>query len=409
MEKLRKKKEENLKRKEEELKKEKEKEQERPKSEEFNLISDSYSQEDELSHDKREPSNIQKIQEAGIKIEKNEDEIDEAKLFQEQFSSNFSKKIEEFLNEKLDNLKTSLLKETLENANKEVENYLTNSKISQSQIKKNTIHPNIQCDQCRVFPIVGDRYKCLICVNFDYCESCEEKNFNSSNPHPHAFIRIRKPELAPEVSMEKFVNEIFENKQPSNIPDSKKNNQIFDNKEPYNAKCLTSDLSLKYEVDDIKAKKSISKIIKMKNTGFMPWPRPHYIACLREKSDFLTTDHVAEAKVAPNDEINFEIKIDIDPSKIKPGHYKCVFKLLHPNQNLYFGDEVVIQIQIIEKDYYKQFMGLSRRERDAIESKVYEMRNENDLSVIEDKDIIIAYMKAEGNTEQAIIEIISRK
>ena len=145
----------------------------------------------------------------------------------------------------------------------------------------------------------------------------------------------------------------------------------------------------------------------MKNTGSMAWPRPHYIACLREKSDFSLTDHVAEAKVAPNDEINFEIKIDIDPTKLKPGHFKCVFKLLHPNHSLYFGEEVVIQIEITETDYYKQFMALNRREKELIERKVYEMRNENDLSVIEDKDIIIAYMKADGNTEQAIIEIIS--
>ena len=37
-------------------------------------------------------------------------------------------------------------------------------------------HTNVACDGCDMSPIVGVRYKCIVCKNFDYCEVCEEKN-----------------------------------------------------------------------------------------------------------------------------------------------------------------------------------------------------------------------------------------
>lgn len=57
-----------------------------------------------------------------------------------------------------------------------------------------SIHDNCQCDGCDMYPIVGSRYKCSVCQNFDYCSKCEE-HLN----HPHAFIKIDKPEDVPKV------------------------------------------------------------------------------------------------------------------------------------------------------------------------------------------------------------------
>ena len=39
-------------------------------------------------------------------------------------------------------------------------------------------------------PIVGIRYRCKECKNFDYCENCMEKNINI---HKHQFEKIEKP------------------------------------------------------------------------------------------------------------------------------------------------------------------------------------------------------------------------
>lgn len=56
------------------------------------------------------------------------------------------------------------------------------------------IHETVTCDGCGKYPIVGHRYKCIICHNFDFCERCEEKG-----DHPHAFLKIRTPHQAPKV------------------------------------------------------------------------------------------------------------------------------------------------------------------------------------------------------------------
>ena len=47
----------------------------------------------------------------------------------------------------------------------------------------------MRCDGCNAFPLVGIRYKCSVCHDFDFCETCEEKI-----PHPHSFLKIKAPE-----------------------------------------------------------------------------------------------------------------------------------------------------------------------------------------------------------------------
>lgn len=56
------------------------------------------------------------------------------------------------------------------------------------------IHVGIHCNGCGANPIIGNRFKCAVCDNFDYCEKCENLNKDS---HNHPFIKIYKPETAP--------------------------------------------------------------------------------------------------------------------------------------------------------------------------------------------------------------------
>lgn len=55
-------------------------------------------------------------------------------------------------------------------------------------------HPRIICDGCECAPVMGVRYKCAVCPDFDFCEKCED-----SIDHPHPFLKIRRPEMAPKM------------------------------------------------------------------------------------------------------------------------------------------------------------------------------------------------------------------
>ncbi|KAF8512331.1 hypothetical protein JB92DRAFT_2928993 [Gautieria morchelliformis] len=53
------------------------------------------------------------------------------------------------------------------------------------------IHEGWECDGCKTAPIVGVRWKCLVCDEYDLCDAC-----HSSEAHPveHQVLRIESPE-----------------------------------------------------------------------------------------------------------------------------------------------------------------------------------------------------------------------
>lgn len=64
--------------------------------------------------------------------------------------------------------------------------------IKPKDIQKKKVHSHVFCDGCRMFPIIGTRFKCMNCQNFDYCADCEEKY---SEIHQHPFLCIRDPKM----------------------------------------------------------------------------------------------------------------------------------------------------------------------------------------------------------------------
>lgn len=67
-------------------------------------------------------------------------------------------------------------------------------KKEEPKAEEKPIHQRYICDGCNAHPIVGVRYKCAVCDDFDYCEKCEEK---FSETHKHPFIKIYNPQLNP--------------------------------------------------------------------------------------------------------------------------------------------------------------------------------------------------------------------
>lgn len=79
-----------------------------------------------------------------------------------------------------------------ENKHKKMEHCPTMGNIMNKTFDNKKTHFGVRCDGCGTFPIVGCRYKCAVCDNFDYCEECEKK---FSQKHGHPLLKIRNPSM----------------------------------------------------------------------------------------------------------------------------------------------------------------------------------------------------------------------
>jgi len=60
--------------------------------------------------------------------------------------------------------------------------------LKNSKIENKTVHKNVTCNLCSMYPIIGNRFKCTICYDYDLCESCENATAES---HPHPMMKHR--------------------------------------------------------------------------------------------------------------------------------------------------------------------------------------------------------------------------
>lgn len=59
----------------------------------------------------------------------------------------------------------------------------------QQNIKEKAIHRRFTCDGCGMAPIVGNRYRCTVKENFDFCQNCE-----ATKEHEYPFICYKNPD-----------------------------------------------------------------------------------------------------------------------------------------------------------------------------------------------------------------------
>lgn len=119
-----------------------------------------------------------------------------------QKSQLFKKEEKNFIGKCQDQLNNIIggIKNNFNNVKDKVNNFIKKEeKVEEPKVIE---HSRVICDGCGMKPLVGVRYKCTVCKNFDYCENCEK---TKGAAHQHPFLKIRKPELAP-VQIKCFVN-----------------------------------------------------------------------------------------------------------------------------------------------------------------------------------------------------------
>lgn len=181
-------------------------------------------------------------------IEKKNKQINELEKF-EQIKNEINERIKTSIFEKIDEKKNidddkirNIIKEEIEKYMKEKEKTIIplfrslNPQAQKSIIKKsqnlenlyfskyaknNGVHDVIKCLRCFTEPIIGNRYKCLVCRNYNLCEKCYKSNLLSLD-HNHQFIKFNK---------KNELNIINENSKKENI-DIKEDKQdiIYENK-----------------------------------------------------------------------------------------------------------------------------------------------------------------------------------
>ena len=66
------------------------------------------------------------------------------------------------------------------------------------QTNQAAVHVGVQCENCKCTNLIGIRYKCFICENYNLCEKCEVYN-QSIHASGHCFLKLCAPETMREI------------------------------------------------------------------------------------------------------------------------------------------------------------------------------------------------------------------
>jgi len=101
----------------------------------------------------------------------------------------------------LENLMSTMMEKSLSKIVQATKEEVLKAQKSEDTEKK-VVHFGVACSGCGEKKIVGIRYKCTVCLNFNYCEKCE-----MNCKHPHNFIKMKERDLF----------ELFKPNQPKKI------------------------------------------------------------------------------------------------------------------------------------------------------------------------------------------------
>ena len=257
---------------------------------------------------------------------KNNEDLEKLKL---QIAKELESNYEKILNQE----KVKMSKEVNERIQliqKKYEGQLEQIKKQKKINSKNKIvHQKIKCEHCFMEPIIGYRYKCVECQNYNLCESCEEKNCYDEQ-HPHDFIKMRK---------EKKDN--ISNIKLNNFMDNKINNNNFEN--DYSFECLT-DLNEPKEVSE--GWQYFKLEIKLRNNQKNKWPNSKTKLILDTKNSELKINDIF---LNPQEFMETEkYTIEVVLGSLPPGKYKGAMQFEVDGK--IFGDGIFFYIIIKAKD-----------------------------------------------------------
>ena len=262
-----------------------------------------------------------------------------------------------------------------------LENRYKNNNISNLNLSKcNTFHYGIKCQNCQKEPIIGYRYKCSQCSNYNLCQDCEDEN-----SHPHNFIKMRNAEQdinkiqyenrSPKISINKDddndpfpetinkndvlnINNFEEEDNKINNRDKEEGFNIFNNDEngmqeeneaeedldqKYSFECINKSNLIK-EIMEGESKAKIS--VALKNNSNATWPKDQTKLICDLNSNFILND-IPLSPQKYNEIKNYDIYFrDLD--KYPTGDYKSILGFEINGKQI--GEQIEIKIIIKESN-----------------------------------------------------------
>ena len=252
----------------------------------------------------------------------------------------------------------------------ELSGYLLNLKGGQDKNFQNinkcdTVHNGIKCQKCFQEPIIGYRYNCSVCHDYNLCQICEEKN-SISGEHQHDFIKIRKELKSNNVTI---VNNEINKKESFNKIEKKK--KIIGNNE-YSYECINI-LQLSTYLYEGTEEGKIEIILK--NNGSQTWPEGR-TKLIFERESQINGNEIILRSQKPGEEGKYDIILS-GLKKYSPNQYKSYLGFCIDDDE--FGDELVLTINIKEKNTNKKEMAENM-------NKIKEFRDMFDLKEEEFSD-----------------------
>ena len=235
-----------------------------------------------------------------------------------------------------------------------------------------TTHHGIKCNKCGENPITGFRYKCSVCQNYNLCEKCEAKNFETKE-HIHNFIKMRKTEKIEEIKPKKEIK-VKEVIKPKEIKIEEKkeiipqeNNIININKieeNNYNYELINNEKDLTKEVQQFTVKE-IEFQIMIKNNSDLPWPANRTkLINDKQNSNIQCQDFILNN--LNKDQIQ-SLTIKLKFNNEDEGMKKCVFNFSVDNK--IYGQPIILNVDIKEDPDVKEFRDLFNLSKEDYNSK----------------------------------------
>jgi hypothetical protein len=220
---------------------------------------------------------------------------------------------------------------------------LENSKLSQmvisdkNKINKticNTVHNNIKCENCFMEPIVGFRYKCSVCKNYNLCEKCEEKNEETLN-HSHDFIKMKYEEEENDNNIDNNNNEII-NDECINGSDKK-----AQEKENYSYEIIEK--KLKFYLTNSSKNELIHLTIK--NNCELNWPENETKLICNESDSLIFLKDIILPPLKSGNEKDIEIELIIPSELPMEEEYKVEINFNVKGKN--YGEPIILNIKLV--------------------------------------------------------------